>query len=249
MRQNLALQTYEDVDLLPTPDILTVASLGHREALADLVWMNALIYIGDEFRNAGPLRNVFRYAEAVIGLDPRFRRVYSWAATLGLYRPVAPTLEEAQTAVSFLERAESLFPNDDELQWEIGAAYSYDLPMFANDDAEKQRLRAIGRTYLMEAARRGAGPPWLALSSATELESLGEREQAARHLEEVLSIVSDEAARDRIVQRLIQLRSEAHVEALRAAEREFHNAAEREFPWLPEDFVAIVGRRMVPPTD
>lgn len=245
MRQNLALQTYEDVYLLPAPDVLVVASLGHSEALADIVWMKALIYIGDEFRNVGPLVNVFRYSEAIISLDPKFRRVYSWAATMGLYRPVAPTLSEAKQAVSFLERAEVLFPTDADLQWEIGAAYSYDLPAFASDEDEKQRLRSIGRTYLMEAARRGAGPQWLALSSATELEALGEREQAARHLEEVLSIVSDEASRDRIMQRLIHLRSEAHVEALRAGEHEFREAARREFPWVPEDFVAVLGRRLV----
>ena len=42
-------QTYEDLYYLPPTDWLRVFSFGWDEAAADLIWMRALVYFGDEF--------------------------------------------------------------------------------------------------------------------------------------------------------------------------------------------------------
>ncbi|MCB9615399.1 MAG: hypothetical protein H6722_23440 [Sandaracinus sp.] len=249
MSTYLGAQSYEDVYYLPSPAWLRVFSLGHEEAAADLLWMQSLVYVGDEYVHHGDVENVYRYADAVVTLDPDFRRAYSWAATMGLYRPVAPTIDEGLEAVAFLQRAVARFPEDGELVWELAAAYSYELPSLTDDAEEKRRFRGIGADHMVTAARMGAGPPWLALSNASRLESLGRIDQAVHHLEEMYAVVGDETTRQEIATRLEGLRAQASAEALRASERDLHARASRDFPWVPVDFYVLLGDRVVPATD
>lgn len=245
MDRFLATQRYESLYYLPSKEWLPTASLGHEEALADLLWMKSLVYIGDEYSHQGNLAHVFRYADAILKLDPDFRRVYSWACTMGLYRPIAPSMEDARTAVGYLETALTRFPDDAELYWELGAAYAFELPSFTPDHDEKARYREMGRGYTMEAARRGAGPPWLALSNASALEELGRRTQAIEHLEEMFALVDDDDTRREIASRLTNLREYVRAETLQRHQEEFERSARESYPWLPLDFTALVGPRIV----
>src|SRR5690606_36908356 len=65
-------QRYEDIYYLPPPAALRYVSLGWDEAAADLVWLRALVYFGDELIHEGQVRHVFDYTEAMLALDPRF---------------------------------------------------------------------------------------------------------------------------------------------------------------------------------
>lgn len=242
----LETQSYEDVYYLPEPAWLAVLSMGHDEALADLLWMQSLVYVGDEFVHRGDVENVYRYADAVLALDPDFRRAYSWAATMGLYRPVAPSMEEARQAAGYLERGVARFPDDGELVWELAAVYNFELPSLTRDPDEQRRYRELGAEHMVAAARMGAGPRWLALSNATRLEALGRMDQAVRHLEEMYAVVDDEATRAEIAARLEGLRAEATVEALRSAEQDLALRARRDFPWVPVDFMVLLGERRIP---
>jgi hypothetical protein len=87
MDRYLGTQTYEDIYYLPPPEWLGAMSLGHRHALADLIWLRALIYFGDEFANRGAVKHVFNYGESMLALDPDFRRVYRWVGVAGVYTP------------------------------------------------------------------------------------------------------------------------------------------------------------------
>lgn len=249
MSSYLERQGYEDVYYLPSPDWLRLFALGHDEALSDLIWMKGLVYIGDEFANRGDVENIYRYADAILTLDPDFRRAYSWAATMGLYRPTPPTLEEGLGAVRFLERGVERFPDDGGLVWDLAAAYSYELPSMTRDVAERERFRAIGSEHMIAAARLGAGPSWLALTNASNLETLGRLDQAIRHLEEMYAVVQDEDTREQIALRLESLRAGANAEVLRSAERDLQERAARDFPWIPLSFYALVGERRIPRPD
>jgi len=107
-----ATESYEDIYYLPPPGWLPVFSLGHRQALADLIWMRALIYFGEEMGERGAMRHVFDYGEAIIRLDPDFRRVYRWIGMAGIYRPNAVSEADTRRAMSFLERGVARFPED-----------------------------------------------------------------------------------------------------------------------------------------
>ncbi|MCB9619523.1 MAG: hypothetical protein H6721_22660 [Sandaracinus sp.] len=246
MDRFLGATAYEDVYYLPSPVWMRRFALGHDEALADLVWMKALVYVGDEFAHRGDVENVYRYADVIVALDPDFRRVYSWATTMGLYRPTRPTLEEGLEAVRYLERGLERFPDDGELTWELAATYAYELPSLTDDVAEKERFRSVGSDHMVTAARLGAGPPWLALTNASHLETLGRFDQAIRHLEEMYALVQDDDTREQIELRLEGLRAGAAAEALRSTERDLRDRHQRDFPWIPVDFYVVVGPRKVP---
>jgi hypothetical protein len=230
----ISTQTYEDIYYLPPPEWLQVMSLGHRRALADLIWLRALIYFGDEFANRGAVKHVFNYGESMLALDPDFRRVYRWVGVAGVYTPTGSPPEFIERAVDVLRRGAERFPDDGPLAWDTGATITYELlPNLPKDDPDRERLRAEGNEYMMTAARLGAGPPWLVITNATTLRKLGEKDRELRHLEEMYAIVRDPGVKAQIEIRLSQLRNEAYAEAFRSANEEFEQRRLEEFPYMP----------------
>ena len=138
-------QRYEDVYYLPPAEWLPVLSLGWDEAAADLLWMRALVYFGEEFQHSSGLRYVFDYGDAIVTLDPHFLAAYRWMGMAALYRPVEITTDDVERAVAFMQRGEALFPEDGELAWNIGAALVFELPGMLGDDVEGIRRTAFIR--------------------------------------------------------------------------------------------------------
>ena len=241
MGHYLDTQTYEDIYYLPPPEWLEVMSLGYRRALADLIWLRALIYFGDEFMNKGEVKHVHNYGESMLKLDPDFRRVYRWVGVAGVYTPVGSPPEFVELAVDVLRRGVKRFPQDGELAWDTGATILYELmPNLPKDHPDLEHLEAEGHEHLVNAARLGAGPDWLVITNATALRELGEKEQELRHLEEMYAIVKDPNVRAQIEIRLSQLRNEAYSEAFRQANEEFELRRQAEFPYLPPSLYFFV---------
>jgi len=194
----LAGERYEDVYYLPPAEWLPAFSLGWDEALADLLWIRALIYFSDEFLSQGALAHVFDYTEAMLALDPDFRAVYRWIGTAGIYRPHEVSPEQIRRSVAIMRRGLDRFPDDGELAWAIGASLAFELAPLLTDRREREAVRAEGAEYLMMAARLGAAPEWAVLSNAAILDRIGRADAAARHLEEMYARVNDEGVRARI---------------------------------------------------
>jgi hypothetical protein len=234
MDHYLETQTYEDIYYLPPPQWLQVMSLGHRRALADLIWLRALIYFGDEFENQGAVKHVFNYGDSMLALDPDFRRVYRWVGVAGVYTPTGSSREYIERSIDVLRRGVERFPSDGELAWDAGATITYELlPNLPKDDPNRERLEAEGNDYMMSAARLGTGPAWLVLTNATSLRKLGETDRELRHLEEMYAVIRDPNVKAQIEHRLSQLRDRAYAEAFRSANEEFEQRRLEEFPYLP----------------
>jgi len=241
MDQYLETQTYEDIYYLPPPHWLEVMSLGHRRALADLIWLRALIYFGDEFANRGAVKHVFNYGDSMLALDPDFKRVYHWVGMAGVYTPTGASPELMERAVDVLRRGAERFPNDGELAWDVGATINYELlPYLPKDDPNRERLKEEANDYMMAAARLGAGPSWLVLTNATSLRKLGQTDRELRHLEEMYAMIRDPKVKAQIGIRLIQLRDEAYAEAFRSTNEEFEKRREEEFPYMPSTLYFFV---------
>ncbi len=243
----LSTQRYEDVYYLPPPVWLKLFSLGYREALADLIWMKALIYFGEELYHKGEVKNLYAYTDAMLALDERFLAVYRWVASCALYRTGEITTDDARRALAYLERGVRLFPNNGDLAWDLGATYRFELVPLLEDPEERNEARRRGIEHLQTAVLRGAGPPWLVLTNASQLEKLGQTEQAIHHLEEAYHSTFDPQVRRRIEIRLRQLRSAAHAEALRHAVSNYEQERREHFPYLSGTFYWMVGPR--PPFD
>jgi tetratricopeptide (TPR) repeat protein len=240
-------QTYEDVYYLPPPNQLILFSFGHRSALADLVWMKALVYFGDELNRRGNVANLFRYADAVLALDDHFVRAYRWVASAAIYRTGDVTVEDVRKAIRYLERAARLFPDDPELAWDLGATYAYELVPMLPVGPVREEARRKSLAHLEMAALHGAGPAWLGLQTASQLNSLGRKEQAVQHLQDLYATATDPAIKEQLERRLATLQTEAYVEAMRAADDELEANRTRDFPYLNTSLYLVVGRR--PPFD
>ena len=243
----LRTQRYEDVYYLPPPAWLHVFSLGHKEALADVIWLRSLIYFGDELLHRGAVQHLYQYTDAMLSLDPYFKKVYQWISTCALYRTGKVTATDARRAIAYLERGVRLFPDDGDLAWTLGADYLYELPPLLDSQQERTEARRRALEHLKVAALRGAGPPWLALSTATELEKLGQREQEIAHLQEVYDEISDPTVKKGVELRLARLRSASFAEALRRTYEDLEAARQRDFPYLDRELYLLVGPR--PPFD
>ena len=246
-REFLATQRYEDVYYLPAPRWLGLLSLGHREALADLLWMRSLVYFGDELAHRGEVRHIYKYADAMLALDEHFKKVYLWVSSCALYRTGNITERDVKKAVEYLERAVRLFPDDGELAWTLGATYTYELAPLLHRAEDRTEAKLRGLPYLKLAALRGAGPAWLALTTATELGRLGQREQEIAHLQEIYPQASDPAMKAQIEARINALRDQAYTEGLRRTTEELEAARIRDFPYLYRALHLLVGKK--PPFD
>lgn len=240
-------QRYEDIYYLPPPVWLEIFSLGHREALADLIWLRSLVYFGDELFHRGNVANLYNYTDAMLRLDPYFRKVYDWVSACALYRSGTVTTDDARRVIAYLERGAKLFPDDGELAWTLGADYLYELPALLTDKNEIAEAKRRGLEHLQVASLHGAGPAWLALTTATELGRLGQKEQQISHLLAVYGQVSDPTVKEQIELRIGQLRSSAYAEALRHTYDELEAHRKRDFPYLDLELYVLVGER--PPFD
>jgi tetratricopeptide (TPR) repeat protein len=247
MGHYLSARQYEGVYYLPPPQWLPVLSIGYREVLADLLWMKALIYFGDELYHRSNARHLYDYADAILALDNRFKTVYHWVASCALYRPGDITVADAKKAISYLERAVRLFPSDGSLAWDLGATYTYELAPMLSDPAQRMEAKRKGLEQLQFAVLRGAAPPWVALNNASLWAKLGRTEQAIRHLEETYVSVTDSTLREQIEKRLSVLRSQAFTEAFAYTVREFEQGRQRDFSFVSPGLYWQLGSR--PPYD
>ena len=98
----------------------------------------------------------------------------------------------------------------------------------------------------MVAARLGAAPDWLVLTNSSILSGLGEMDAAARHLEEMYSIVQDESVRARIAERLRDVRSAIQTESFLAAAEHLEERRLFSYPYVHPDMVILLGEQPRP---
>ena len=228
---------------MPARAALPTLSLGYDRALADLLWMKALVYIGDEFEHRGAIDHVFRYAEAMLELDPDFRAVYPWIGVVGLYRPQAIDRGDVERVVAIQRRGLERFPGDGALMWDLAGNLQYELrPRLVAEGASEAELEALdaeAAELFLGAASRGAAPPWVVLSSARTLETLGARDRAIARLEQLYVLVDDPSTRQGIAARLAQLRGEQAMATI-GADFERLQREHAEHPWIPRDFFGLI---------
>ncbi|MEM9189962.1 MAG: hypothetical protein AAGF12_12340 [Myxococcota bacterium] len=226
-----ATETYESVYYLPEKEWLPSFSVGYDEAVADGLWMRALIYYGDELSHQASVDHVFHYADAILTLDSHFRRVYRWAGMAGMYHGDS-TMDDVRESIGFLERGVRQFPDDPEMAWDLGASLKFELAPHLEAGEEKEQASLRGLEFMQSAARMGYGPSWMVLANANQLRDLGQTEQAIRHLEEMYDLVDDADVRANIEEQITQLRTEADARALQATFEELEAGRQRDFPYV-----------------
>lgn len=236
--------TEEDLLYLPNAELLRVLSLGHRELLADLVWIRAVVYAGGTLAKRGKMVWLDRYLDTIMTLDPRFRKPYQWAGVITMYNGHTITNEMVMQSNHYLEKAVDRFPDDWEFPFMLGANYLHELR--TQDPKERALWDARAANYIERAALLQGGPPWLPILAATLTSKQGKLDLAVRHLEAALASTDDDNARQGIRNKLANLKGYAQAEAFEQERSSIVSKWKASLPYTPFNFYVLVGERPVP---
>src|SRR5580704_6799398 len=93
----------EDDYSLPPPAELHLATLGWDSAVVDLLWAELLVAYGTHWSEHQDFKDIPKYLDAILELEPTYAPVYRFVDTLLAYRPLQGTDEDARLARRYLE--------------------------------------------------------------------------------------------------------------------------------------------------
>jgi len=231
-----------DVSYLPPAEYLRPMSLGYREALADLVWLRALAFAGDHVTE-DKLPMVERYRDAIVGLSPRFHRIYAWSGIISIYggaRLVSRPMVDL--SIDSYRRGLAEFPESHELLYPLGMLLLHQVPSTPGySETEKEASKLEGIEVIRKAAAFGADT--LVRRYASTLVSRHATNALARQfLLSQLALVGDDEAEYRraLLARLSQLGDTSASDAQRIGEH-FRAAQRKHAPYVPEALFVLVG--------
>lgn len=237
-RRREAFPVEDDLVYLPRASVLRAVSVGHPEAMADLVFLRTVTYFGTQLVGSKNYDWLQRHLDTVTELDPRFRAAYRFGGNAAMYNGRAITNRDVLLSNHFLEAGLKQFPSDWELAFMLGCNYMFELK--TDDPAQKEAWRRVGGDYIRRAAIAGGGPPWLPLLAATIMSKEGQTDAALRYLEEAYLTAVDDRTRDE-VWRLLKAKRAAAVEVLASAREKFVAAWQKALPYAPADLYVVVG--------
>lgn len=162
---------------LPSETALALISLGHREALADLMWLNALSYFAQHRGRVRDAHWLRPHLQAITHLDPRFELVYAWAATVTMYGGRIDR-ETVLASNEILTLGIEAFPTSWELHFMLAVNLVFELE--ALDADERVRNRELGARMMARASALPSAPAFIQGTAAALLRrSAGARESLA----------------------------------------------------------------------
>jgi hypothetical protein len=229
----------QDVLYLPPAEHLGPMSLGYREALADLIWIRAVIFAGDQV-GASNYAWIMEYLEAIYSLSPSFRRPYAWGGVAFIYNGQDVDRAMVDRAIALYRRGLEHFPEDHELLFAAGMLLTRDVQTVAGySEAEKRAAMDEGAAMIRKAAAFGA-PPLVRELAATLVSEGGADQLAIQFLESQLLQTQDENHRRLLKQKLERLLGEAGYASLERVRVEFEAEHEAKAPYVPPDLYVLI---------
>ncbi|MBZ0269231.1 hypothetical protein K8I85_13840 [bacterium] len=152
----------DELRYLPEGRILRIASLGHSKLLADLVWLQAIQYYGEQRLTTRNYEQTARFFNAIYDLDPTFMAATRFGALI-----LSQDAGDPQSALMLLARAAADHP----------AAWQYPFDEGFIHHTIRRDYQAAGEAYRRAAALEDA--PELAVQLAgASFGRLGDRETA-----------------------------------------------------------------------
>lgn len=190
---------------LPPPEYLKVASLGYREAAADLVWV-ATIQHGSDRRivRGGRFPWLEQYLDATLALNPYMLKVYLWADGALTYARGRMRNRDWRRTIHYLERGHRIYPRNWELLFKLACAYT---EMHTKDEGQRSQWRRRAADYLWKAHLVGGGPPWLGSLAARYWSEEGQWLLAYRRALEEFRSTEDPRVKREMAERLADLLS------------------------------------------
>lgn len=215
---------------LPRPEFLLAVGAGHRELLADVVWLGMLQQIGIA-ETAAEYRNIYPYGELATELDRHFLEVYRFA---GVTLPFNKGREEwvnVEESNAILRKGLVLFPKDYRLKFTL----AFNLMQFTRDYK--------GSAELFSQLADEPGAPEYFRPLATRLFAQGGAFDEALVTAQVLrDNATDDESRKVYERRVLQIQQERVLQAVDAAVKQFQQANGK----LPADVSQLVDAGLLP---
>lgn len=232
----------KDVDVLyvPPPAYLKAMSLGYVEALADLIWIRALVFSGEHL-GGEQLSAVMRYFDGIVALAPRFPRAYLWAGITTVYGGAAridrPMVD---AAIDVYRRGVAQYPERHDLLYSFGMLLITQVPSTPGySRAEIDAFRDEGIDLVRRAAAFGADP-LVRQYAATLVAEHGTGELAIQFLESQLAQAEDEDHRRMLQKKLAQLAGEDTTRNVEATRKAFMAEHAARAIYVPEALYAVI---------
>lgn len=235
----------DDVDVLYVPPArqLQVMSLGYKEALADLVWVRALIFSGERIGD-NDVEAITRYVDAITGLAPRFHRPYLWGGITTVYGGSASVSREmVDQAIGIYRRGLEQYPESHELLYPLGMLLTHQVGSTPGYSArEREALSREGIELIRKAAAFGADPLVRKYAATLVSEHAASDQLAIQFFEAQLAQAEDEAYRRLLRRKLAQLGADEALESAEQIRTAFREEHLKEAPYVPDAVYAVIRR-------
>lgn len=236
-----------DIYALPPPAQLHASTLGWDAAAVDLLWATLLSQYGVHWSEHREFREVPKYVDAILELEPNYRPLYKLVDTLLAYRPLQGTEEDVRMARAYLERGTRERPQDVDIWMQCGQFMAFTAPSFLHDDAERDAWRKEGARDMGRAVELGADAD-TALAAANVLTRAGgAAAEAIPFLERAYEFTAQASMGDvheMIGQRLKALAASAFRDAHDETFREVEERWKREMPFVSRERYLLLGPKV-----
>ena len=238
-----SVKARDSVSALPPAKQLKVLSFGYKQATVDVLWAQLIVEWGTAHHEKRAFRDLTRYIDAILEIEPDFPTIYTFLDTLLVYGPTRGTAEDARTARRYLKRGTEERKYDSNVWLHYGQFCAFLAPTFLEDPAEIEEFRREGAFALMRSVELG-GDPDRSLSANTILKQVGGEKRARREaLRRALALADDPETRRNLLFQLSQVEeTPAGEQDVEIIEREWR----RRFPFLSRGSFLLVGPARAP---
>ncbi|MBN2193955.1 MAG: hypothetical protein JW751_14155 [Polyangiaceae bacterium] len=239
-----ALREVSDVYALPSPEQTVAVSLGHRAALADLIYVSTLVSYGIHGQERRRFEFASNYLETVIALDPTLRDAYFFADTILTLQSVRSPVEEYHKARAIQARGLEEFPYDAELWLTAGQFLAFLAPGAFEDPQVQKEWRVAGARLMVRGCTLAADDPMLGkkcFGAGQTLTRAGEREATIHLMERLISLSDDPDIRAR-ARRALEYELGQKLAAVLADRRQRFDAEQAaDLPFATGDLYLLIG--------
>lgn len=235
-KQRIRRDLGTEIVYLPPEWLVRRVALGRQTVAADLFWVQALQYYGEEANRPFFYRDLYRFIDLVVALDPDFEFAYRFGGTSVPYNSGRWTWHNVAESSRILERGLERFPN----RWEMWMQLGFNRGIIGTD------FTGAAAAFERAAACPGA-PRYLAQLVTTLYATAGATDRAKAYAAEILAHAEEPEIREVMERRLIEIEIEEQLQRIDKAIADFR-AAKNKDPMLVVELV-LSGHLKVPPHD
>ncbi len=206
-----AMPKLQRFTLLPESTTLKAMSLGYKDVVADLLWLQAIQAIGERRVSEEAGHWIYRAMDIVTTLDPKFVEAYE---TGGIALCTVVVMPEESNRI--LEKGAINNPHEWKFPFMLGINYYFELA----DDAKAAE-------YIAKAAEIGGGPDYLASFASRLYMTAKEPQKAVEFLSKSYDETTDPQMKQFLEFRLKEALTERDLQVLEAAIARYRHQFER----------------------